>query len=85
MLSVTEGEDKPMKYPAMFRAAELVLINKSDLLPYLRFDLEKCKAIARQVNPRLRIIEMSCLTGEGMEEWYEWLAAGIGKKRVQKG
>ncbi|MFA5514768.1 MAG: hydrogenase nickel incorporation protein HypB [Desulfuromonadales bacterium] len=85
VLSVTEGEDKPLKYPAMFRAAELVLINKSDLLPYLRFDLEKCKAFARQVNPRLRIIELSCMSGAGMEEWYDWLAAGIDNKRMRKG
>ncbi len=67
VLSVTEGEDKPLKYPHMFRAADLLLLNKIDLLPHLRFDLEKCKALARQVNPNVRILEVSALTGAGME------------------
>ncbi|WP_432822622.1 hydrogenase nickel incorporation protein HypB [Trichloromonas sp.] len=73
VLSVTEGEDKPLKYPQMFQAADLMLINKIDLLPYLRFDLEKCKQFARQVNPGIRILELSCHSGAGMEQWYEWL------------
>jgi hydrogenase nickel incorporation protein HypB len=81
VLSVTEGEDKPLKYPQMFQAADLLLINKIDLLPYLRFDLEQCKAFARRVNPRMRILELSCQSGEGMQAWYDWLAAGVrGKK-----
>jgi len=80
VLSVTEGEDKPLKYPQMFRAAELMLINKIDLLPYLRFDLEKCKAFARQVNPQIRIIELSCHSGAGMEQWYDWLRQGVKAK-----
>lgn len=85
VLSVTEGEDKPLKYPQMFRAADLLLINKIDLLPYLRFDVEQCKAFARQVNPEIRIIELSCHSGEGMVEWYEWLIAGVaGKQRVAR-
>jgi hydrogenase nickel incorporation protein HypB len=79
VLSVTEGEDKPLKYPNMFQAAELLLINKIDLLPYLRFDLEQCKQFARQVNPKIRIIELSCHNGEGMEQWYDWL-----RERVKK-
>ncbi|MGK2944507.1 MAG: hydrogenase nickel incorporation protein HypB [Desulfuromonadales bacterium] len=77
VLSVTEGEDKPLKYPHMFQASDLLLINKIDLLPYLRFDLEQCKAYARQVNPQIRIIELSCHSGAGMSAWYDWLHAGI--------
>ncbi len=80
VLSVTEGEDKPLKYPQMFQAADLMLINKIDLLPYLRFDVEKCKQFARQVNPDIRIIELSCHNGVGMEEWYEWLRHGVQNK-----
>ena len=81
VLSVTEGEDKPLKYPQMFQAADLLLINKIDLLPYLRFDIEKCKEFARQVNPQIRIIELSCHSGEGMSEWYDWLATGVAGKQ----
>ncbi len=81
VLSVTEGEDKPLKYPQMFQAAALMLINKIDLLPYLKFDIEQCKAYARQVNPQIEIIEMSCHSGEGMQQWYEWLAMGVSQKR----
>lgn len=81
VLSVTEGEDKPLKYPQMFRAAELLLINKIDLLPYLRFDVDKCKAFARQVNPHIRILELSCHSGAGMEAWYDWLRQGVTTKK----
>jgi hydrogenase nickel incorporation protein HypB len=81
VLSVTEGEDKPLKYPQMFQAADLMLINKTDLLPYLRFDLEQCKAFACQVNPQIKIIELSCHSGEGMTAWYDWLFAGVASKR----
>jgi hydrogenase nickel incorporation protein HypB len=84
VLSVTEGEDKPLKYPQMFQAADLLLINKLDLLPYLRFDLEKCREFARRVNPRLEIIELSCQSGEGMERWYDWLLVRAGKKQKTK-
>jgi hydrogenase nickel incorporation protein HypB len=80
VLSVTEGEDKPVKYPQMFQAADLMLINKIDLLPHLRFDLEQCKAFARQVNPAIRIMEISCHSGAGMEQWYAWLREGWQKK-----
>jgi hydrogenase nickel incorporation protein HypB len=73
VLSVTEGEDKPLKYPHLFHAAGLLLINKIDLLPHLRFDLKACRSFALQVNPAVRIIEVSALTGEGMGEWYRWL------------
>ncbi|HDR46418.1 MAG TPA: hydrogenase accessory protein HypB [Geoalkalibacter subterraneus] len=81
VLSVTEGEDKPVKYPNMFHAADLMIINKTDLLPYLDFDVEKCKAFARQVNPDIEILELSCKNGEGMQAWYEWLMAGVEKKK----
>jgi hydrogenase nickel incorporation protein HypB len=71
--SVTEGEDKPLKYPHMFRAAQLMLLNKVDLLPHLTFDVDRCLAYARQVNPALRIIEVSAARGDGLAAWYDWL------------
>jgi len=73
IISVTEGEDKPQKYPQMFRAATLCLINKTDLLPYLRFDVTACREMAVQVNPDLEFIEISAVSGEGMGRWYDWL------------
>lgn len=73
IISVTEGEDKPLKYPAMFAAAEICLINKTDLLPYLDFDLARCREYAKQVNPRLSFFEISAKTGEGMGQWLAWL------------
>ncbi len=81
VLSVTEGEDKPLKYPQMFQAADILLINKIDLLPHLRFDMEKCREFARRVNPKIRIFELSCHSGEGMDAWYRWLAEGVAKKK----
>lgn len=73
ILSVTEGEDKPVKYPHMFQACSLLLLNKIDLLPHLRFDVERCVDYARRVNPRMRILQVSAQTGEGMDGWYGWL------------
>ncbi|SOE73642.1 Hydrogenase nickel incorporation protein HypB [Burkholderia sp. OK233] len=75
ILSVTEGEDKPIKYPHMFRACSLLLLNKIDLLPYLRFDVEKCIGYARRVNPEIEILQVSAQSGEGMKAWYAWLLA----------
>jgi hydrogenase nickel incorporation protein HypB len=75
ILSVTEGEDKPLKYPHMFRASRLMLLNKIDLLPHLRFDLERCLAYARQVNPAIEVLQVSAETGAGMKAWYAWLKA----------
>jgi hydrogenase nickel incorporation protein HypB len=75
VLSVTEGEDKPLKYPHIFHAADLMLLNKIDLLPYLEFDIVRCRELARRVNPQLAIIEVSARSGAGMERWYDWLAA----------
>ncbi len=74
ILSVTEGEDKPIKYPHMFRAASLLLLNKTDLLPHLDFDVAKAMDFARQVNPTVEIIQVSAKTGAGMSEWYSWLS-----------
>ncbi|PKE31919.1 hydrogenase accessory protein HypB [Rahnella sp. AA] len=75
VLSVTEGEDKPLKYPHMFSAASLMIINKIDLLPYLDFDLNACIAFARRVNPDIQVITLSAQSGEGMDEWLSWLEA----------
>jgi hydrogenase nickel incorporation protein HypB len=79
VLSVTEGEDKPLKYPQMFHNSTVMLLNKTDLLPYLDFDVEKCKEYARRVSPGILIFEVSAKSGEGMEEWYRWLNAGAGR------
>ncbi|HEX4502042.1 MAG TPA: hydrogenase nickel incorporation protein HypB [Scandinavium sp.] len=73
VLSVTEGEDKPLKYPHMFAAASLMLLNKIDLLPYLNFDVEQCIAYAHEVNPELEVIMISATQGEGMARWLAWL------------
>jgi hydrogenase nickel incorporation protein HypB len=75
ILSVTEGEDKPLKYPDMFAAARLMLINKIDLLPYVAFDVARCKDHARRVNPGIEILELSATTGTGMAAWLDWLLA----------
>ena len=76
IFSVTEGEDKPLKYPDMFRAADLMLLNKCDLLPYLDFDADLAEENARRVNPDIRVIRVSATTGEGLAEWLEWISAG---------
>ncbi len=73
VLSVTEGEDKPLKYPQMFHAADVMLLNKTDLLPHLDFDVAKCLEMARRVNPGITIFEVSARTGAGMADWYGWL------------
>ncbi|MES9879742.1 MAG: hydrogenase nickel incorporation protein HypB [Sedimenticola sp.] len=75
ILSVTEGEDKPIKYPDMFHAADLMILNKIDLLPYLDFDVEKCIEYARRVNPGIKVLQLSATTGEGMESWQQWIKA----------
>ena len=73
ILSVTEGEDKPLKYPDMFAAATLLLINKTDLLPYVQFDIARCIALARQVNPGLQVLALSATRGDGLDAWLAWL------------
>lgn len=72
-LSVTEGDDKPLKYPAIFRKASVMIINKIDLLPYVPFSIEKVKENALSINPNLKIFETSCTTGTGIKEWCDWL------------
>ncbi len=75
ILSVTEGEDKPLKYPHMFRASRLLLLNKIDLLPYVQFDVDQCIDYARRVNPQIQILQVSATTGAGLAGWYDWLRA----------
>jgi hydrogenase nickel incorporation protein HypB len=75
ILSVTEGEDKPLKYPDMFHAADLMLLNKVDLLPYLQFDVDRCIDYARRVNPRIKVLRVSAQSGAGLADWYQWLRA----------
>jgi len=82
VLSVTEGEDKPLKYPKMFRMAEAAVINKIDLLPYVPFDIDQAIAFAREVNPALRFFRTSAHTGAGMGEWYDYLREKIAVSRA---
>ena len=77
ILSVTEGEDKPLKYPDMFHAADLMILNKIDLLPYLSFDVEKCIEYAHRINPKLEVLKVSATSGEGMQRWLAWLTEGV--------
>jgi hydrogenase nickel incorporation protein HypB len=73
VVSVTEGDDKPIKYPHMFRASSVMVLNKIDLLPYVNFDVKRCIDYARQVNPKLRVFQVSATRGDGLAEWFEWL------------
>ena len=73
IFSVTEGEDKPLKYPHIFAAAQLLLLSKIDLLPYLRFDIERATANALRINPQLQVLGVSAYSGAGMARWYAWL------------
>jgi hydrogenase nickel incorporation protein HypB len=77
VISVTEGQDKPLKYPHMFAAAGLVLINKIDLVPYVSFNLEACLGFARSVNPGVEILPVSATTGDGLDAWYDWIRTKI--------
>lgn len=77
IISVTEGDDKPLKYPDMFYTSTLCIINKTDLLPYVPFDIEKVKANALKINHSLQIIEVSCTSGEGLQTWYNWLKSKV--------
>ena len=78
VISVTEGQDKPLKYPHMFAAAGLVIVNKIDLVPYVTFDLETCFEFARSVNPGVEIVPVSATTGDGIDAWYNWIRIKIG-------
>ena len=77
ILSVTEGDDKPLKYPHMFRASKILILTKIDLLPYVQFNLDRCVEHALQVNPNLEIFPVSAVTGEGLQDWYEWLKLSL--------
>ncbi|MCU0445606.1 MAG: hydrogenase nickel incorporation protein HypB [Microscillaceae bacterium] len=77
IISVTEGDDKPIKYPDMFQSAHICLINKIDLLPYVNFSVERAKDFARKVNHHLQFMEVSATTGEGMVQWYDWLKSKV--------
>ena len=73
IMSVTEGEDKPLKYPHAFRASQVMVLNKIDLLPYVPFDVDRCLDYARQVNPQLRVFQTSTTRGDGLAQWSQWL------------
>ncbi|RMH62069.1 MAG: hydrogenase accessory protein HypB [Calditrichaeota bacterium] len=82
LISVTEGDDKPLKYPAMFRRSSVMVINKIDILEWCDFDLETVKKNALQINGDLTIFEVSCRTGEGLDKWYDWLGQQVRKKKA---
>jgi hydrogenase nickel incorporation protein HypB len=86
VLSVTEGEDKPLKYPSIFFKSDLLVLNKIDLLPYVPFDINAAADNARKVHPRMEIVKVSCLTGNGLQEWMNWLEQrrGAPKPLVQE-
>ena len=84
ILSVTEGEDKPLKYPDMFAAADVMLLNKCDLLPYLQFDADLAEANARRVNPKLTVFRVSATSGDGLSAWLDWIRAGLQAQRVKR-
>ena len=73
ILSVTEGEDKPIKYPEIFHRSDLMLLNKVDLLPYVDFDVDRCIDNARRVNPDIQVLQISATTGQGLQNWYDWI------------
>lgn len=74
ILSITEGEDKPIKYPHMFRNSQIAILNKIDLLPYVSFNVDRCLEYIRLVNPHMKVFQVSATTGAGMDEWYRWLS-----------
>ncbi|HSQ70947.1 MAG TPA: GTP-binding protein, partial [Rubrivivax sp.] len=84
ILSVTEGEDKPIKYPDMFHAADLLLINKTDLLPYVDFDVDAAIEFARRVRPDIEVMRVSATTGEGFDAWLDWLERGVAAARARR-
>lgn len=84
ILSVTEGEDKPLKYPDMFAAADLMILNKVDLLPYLDFNVDACIDYARRVNPKIEVMQLSARSGDGMERWLDWLMTGMNRCQLAR-
>jgi len=85
ILSVTEGDDKPAKYPDMFHGADLMILSKIDLLPHVDFDVERCIALARRLNPRIGVLRLSARNGEGMEDWLRWIRAAREMKLAAAG
>jgi len=83
VLSVTEGEDKPLKYPDMFHSSDLMLLNKIDLLPHLDFNVERCLDYAHRVNPNIRTFKISATEGDGMDDWLNWLQAARDRRKIQ--
>ena len=83
IISTTEGEDKPIKYPDMFHTADVCIINKMDLLPYVNIDVQKLRNYALQVNPNLQFFEVSATNGEGMDEWYKWLLKSLKEVKLK--
>ncbi len=83
VISTTEGDDKPLKYPGMFRRSSAMVVNKTDLLGTSDFDIERVKANARQINGSLVVMETSCRTGDGLDSWYDWLRGETGRKRLK--
>ena len=81
LLSLTEGEDKPLKYPIMFQEADCLIITKLDLAPYLEIDLQRLEANVRSMNPDVKIIALSAQTGEGLEEWFNWVKSQVNRPR----
>lgn len=82
LLSVTEGDDKPEKYPLLFNLAEAMVLNKTDLLPYVDFDVARARRFACQLNKNLAVFELSCRQGEGLTAWYDWLRAKVAAKAI---
>lgn len=84
ILSVPEGDDKPLKYPLMFSICDVLLVNKIDVMPYFDFDLEACRERVTRLNPNIKVIPISAKTGEGMEEWADWLRQEVKKAKENK-
>jgi hydrogenase nickel incorporation protein HypB len=84
ILSVTEGEDKPLKYPNMFMTSHTVLVNKKDLVEMLEFNLDECLGYVRRINPNAAVFSLSARSGEGMEHWYAWLKNAVATKKANK-
>ncbi|WP_027183485.1 hydrogenase nickel incorporation protein HypB [Desulfovibrio inopinatus] len=82
LLSVTEGDDKPEKYPLMFNISSVLILNKTDLLPYVDFDLDRAAGFARALNKDIEVFPLSCRTGEGLEQWYAWLRKHVAAKKA---
>jgi len=85
VLSITEGDDKPLKYPLIFKESAISLLNKVDILPYTNFDMESAKTDIRKLHPAAKIVEVSCMTGQGLDVWYDWLRAQTKAKKKRDG